>query len=242
MHCMQQLQTFGKELDALKALNTEVVAVSTDDLETTRELKNNPDKIKFSMPMLADDKLEVFKAYRAFDDFEGQPLHGTYLIDAKGMVRFQRISADPFLDTDFIKTEARPASTSSSRPLERLSTRFPSAYNGMIHRREPTPGPVPFGSFLKTHSPKERRCRARLSPSTTPRFPSAVGTRNGHLPGESHPQRLRPLQGSPAGSLLIHEIYRSLQGESTFAGLPCVFIRLTACNLRCVYCDTPPRL
>lgn len=56
---------------------------------------------------------------------------------------------------------------------------------------------------------------------------------------ESHPQRLRPLQGKPAGSLLIHEIYRSLQGESTFAGLPCVFIRLTACNLRCVYCDTP---
>jgi 7-carboxy-7-deazaguanine synthase len=39
--------------------------------------------------------------------------------------------------------------------------------------------------------------------------------------------------------LLIHEIYRSLQGESTFSGLPCVFIRLTACHLRCVYCDTP---
>ncbi len=38
---------------------------------------------------------------------------------------------------------------------------------------------------------------------------------------------------------MIHEIYRSLQGESTFAGLPCVFIRLTACHLRCGYCDTP---
>jgi 7-carboxy-7-deazaguanine synthase len=54
-----------------------------------------------------------------------------------------------------------------------------------------------------------------------------------------HPHRLQPLEGKPAGTLLIHEIYRSLQGESTFAGLPCVFIRLTACNLRCVYCDTP---
>src|SRR3954470_11473920 len=51
--------------------------------------------------------------------------------------------------------------------------------------------------------------------------------------------RLRPLLTKPAGSLVIHEIYRSLQGESTFAGLPCVFVRLTACNLRCVYCDTP---
>ena len=45
--------------------------------------------------------------------------------------------------------------------------------------------------------------------------------------------------GKPAGSLVIHEIYRSLQGESTFAGLPCVFVRLTACQLRCRYCDTP---
>ena len=39
-------------------------------------------------------------------------------------------------------------------------------------------------------------------------------------------------------SLVVNEIYLSLQGESTFAGLPCVFIRLTACNLRCSYCDT----
>ncbi|MGC8643940.1 MAG: radical SAM protein [Isosphaeraceae bacterium] len=51
--------------------------------------------------------------------------------------------------------------------------------------------------------------------------------------------RLRPLQAKPVGTLVIHEIYRSLQGESTFAGLPCAFIRLTACHLRCVYCDTP---
>ncbi len=41
-----------------------------------------------------------------------------------------------------------------------------------------------------------------------------------------------------AETLLINEIYLSLQGESTFAGLPCVFVRLTACNLRCSYCDT----
>jgi 7-carboxy-7-deazaguanine synthase len=40
-------------------------------------------------------------------------------------------------------------------------------------------------------------------------------------------------------TLVIHEIYRSLQGESTFAGLPCAFVRLSACNLRCRWCDTP---
>ena len=41
-----------------------------------------------------------------------------------------------------------------------------------------------------------------------------------------------------ADSLLVHEIYLSIQGESTFAGLPCAFVRLTGCDLRCSYCDT----
>lgn len=39
-------------------------------------------------------------------------------------------------------------------------------------------------------------------------------------------------------TLVVNEIFLSLQGESSFAGLPCVFVRLTACNLRCSYCDT----
>ncbi|HZP46241.1 MAG TPA: radical SAM protein [Candidatus Binataceae bacterium] len=38
--------------------------------------------------------------------------------------------------------------------------------------------------------------------------------------------------------LRVNEIFYSIQGESTWAGLPCVFIRLTGCNLRCVWCDT----
>ncbi|MDX2080357.1 MAG: radical SAM protein [Terrimicrobiaceae bacterium] len=39
-------------------------------------------------------------------------------------------------------------------------------------------------------------------------------------------------------TLKVNEIYQSIQGESTWAGLPCVFLRLTACDLRCTYCDT----
>ena len=62
---------------------------------------------------------------------------------------------------------------------------------------------------------------------------------SGPAPGPAASPRLKPLEGKPAGSLVVHEIYRSLQGESTFAGLPCVFVRLTACHLRCGYCDTP---
>jgi 7-carboxy-7-deazaguanine synthase len=38
--------------------------------------------------------------------------------------------------------------------------------------------------------------------------------------------------------MFITEIFKSIQGESTYAGLPCVFVRLTGCNLRCTWCDT----
>ena len=51
--------------------------------------------------------------------------------------------------------------------------------------------------------------------------------------------RLEVLASKTPGRLLIHEIYRSIQGESTFAGLPCAFVRTTGCGQRCSYCDTP---
>src|SRR3954466_11253445 len=38
--------------------------------------------------------------------------------------------------------------------------------------------------------------------------------------------------------LSIIEIYRSIQGESSFAGMPCTFVRLAGCNLRCTWCDS----
>ncbi len=41
-----------------------------------------------------------------------------------------------------------------------------------------------------------------------------------------------------AGTLRVTEIYESIQGESTWAGVRCIFVRLTGCNLRCTYCDT----
>lgn len=44
--------------------------------------------------------------------------------------------------------------------------------------------------------------------------------------------------GDSGGSLNVSEIFFSIQGESVYAGRPCVFVRLAGCNLRCTYCDT----
>jgi 7-carboxy-7-deazaguanine synthase len=47
------------------------------------------------------------------------------------------------------------------------------------------------------------------------------------------------MENLAARMLTINEIFYSIQGESTFSGRPCVFVRLTACDLRCTWCDTP---
>lgn len=52
-------------------------------------------------------------------------------------------------------------------------------------------------------------------------------------------RRLKLLAEPRPGALFVHEVYRSLQGESTRAGLPCTFVRLSVCDLRCSWCDTP---
>ncbi|GIW88981.1 MAG: hypothetical protein KatS3mg108_3305 [Isosphaeraceae bacterium] len=104
-HCMQQLRLFGDEIDALAALDADLVAVSTDDREASRQLKANGEGVEFPMPLLADPELEVFRQYRCYDDFEQTPLHGTFLIDRHGQVWWRRFSADPFLDVEFVKRE-----------------------------------------------------------------------------------------------------------------------------------------
>ena len=76
------------------------------------------------------------------------------------------------------------------------------------------------------------RSRCRLRILTSREIPLSV------LENASQ-NRLRPLVAKQTGTLVIHEIYRSLQGEGSLMGLPCTFVRLTACHLRCRYCDTP---
>lgn len=51
-------------------------------------------------------------------------------------------------------------------------------------------------------------------------------------------ERMRPIVTRDKSKILVHEIYSSIQGESSHMGRPCVFVRTTGCHLRCSYCDT----
>ena len=56
---------------------------------------------------MADPDLTAFKAYRAFDDFERTPLHGTFFVDGAGLVRWQDISYQPFRDANWLLAECQ---------------------------------------------------------------------------------------------------------------------------------------
>jgi len=62
---------------------------------------------------------------------------------------------------------------------------------------------------------------------------------DGPPPERYNPTMSDPTRGADPRTLKITEIFHSIQGESTHAGRPCVFVRLTACDLRCRWCDTP---
>lgn len=104
-HCLEQLNAFAPAARKFAKSGINLVAISTDSpdgLQKTFAEGNEP----FPFPILSNSTLDVFKAYRAFDDFEEIPLHGTFLIDGKGLVRWLDISYEPFTDVDFLHAEA----------------------------------------------------------------------------------------------------------------------------------------
>ena len=107
-HCIEQLAAFAPMTEDYAKLGISLVAISTDTIDGLKETaKKASANGGFPFPLLSDKSMQVFKAYRAFDDFENQPLHGTFLIDGEGMVRWQDISYQPFTETKFLLEEAQ---------------------------------------------------------------------------------------------------------------------------------------
>lgn len=106
LHCAEQLQAFGPRVADFEKIGVKMIAISTDDQNGL--LKSIEDAGTGSPIRLASDsKHEIFKQFRAFDDFENQPLHGTFLIDGMGKIRWQDISYQPFMDHQFLIDEAK---------------------------------------------------------------------------------------------------------------------------------------
>ena len=106
LHCAEQLQKFAPAAEKYADAGIELIGISTD---SQKDLKQSIDNYKGGMPfpLVSDEKLDVFRAWRAFDDFEQKPLHGTFLIDGAGLVRWQDISHEPFMDPDFLLKESQ---------------------------------------------------------------------------------------------------------------------------------------
>ncbi|MGZ8901369.1 MAG: redoxin domain-containing protein, partial [Limisphaerales bacterium] len=108
MQCIEQLNTFAPRVKEFDSAGISIVAVSTDSVEGLRKtLAKSATANGFPFPIVSDEPLATFKAYRAYDDFENMPLHGAFLIDGNGMVRWQDISFEPFKDVDFVLAESQ---------------------------------------------------------------------------------------------------------------------------------------
>jgi peroxiredoxin len=107
-HCIEQLAVFAPLTKRFTELGISLVGISTDTqpglVKTQQKAVKNGG---FPFPLVADPGLEVFKSYRAHDDFERQPLHGTFLISPTGHILWQDISYQPFVKTDFLLGEAK---------------------------------------------------------------------------------------------------------------------------------------
>ena len=107
LHCADQIKEFGKVHSQFAAAGIDMVAVSSDDESGLKNSIENYGNEPLPMKLLSDAKLEAFHSYRCFDDFENLPLHGTFLIDGQGLVRWQDISYEPFKDTKFLLAESQ---------------------------------------------------------------------------------------------------------------------------------------
>ncbi len=106
LHCVEQLKVFAPMIDDFRAEGIELVGISTESVEQLKRGIEDFDK-KVDVPLLSDEGGHVFKSFHCWDDFEDQPLHGTFLIDPRGRVRWQDIGYEPFTDADFLLQESK---------------------------------------------------------------------------------------------------------------------------------------
>ena len=108
LHCVEQLKALAPQAGAFAAAGIDIVAIGTDTAENAaKSLADLEPEERPSFPLVADPQLAAFKAWRCYDDFEDLPLHGTFLVDAEGKVRWQDISYEPFTKIEWLLGESQ---------------------------------------------------------------------------------------------------------------------------------------
>lgn len=108
LHCVEQLEKFAPRADEFAALGVSLVGISSEtktQLQAALERFRGSDGAAFPIPLVADEDRVAFRAYRAYDDFENEPLHATVLVDGQGWIRWQDLSYEPFTEVDFLLGE-----------------------------------------------------------------------------------------------------------------------------------------
>lgn len=109
LHCTEQLDAFAGASGEFEEAGFRILAVSTDSVADLHRAEEGyaEEGQPFPFELVADPGLEVFRRYHAFDDFENQPIHGTFVVDPAGRILWLDLGADPFADTRFVLDEAR---------------------------------------------------------------------------------------------------------------------------------------
>jgi peroxiredoxin len=108
VHCIEQLNLLAPLAERFRQAGIDIYAISTESME---DLPKTTDQSKtgagFPFPLLADPSLAAFRMYRAYDDFEQQAMHGLFLIDGSGNLRWQNISRRPFSQLEWLLKESQ---------------------------------------------------------------------------------------------------------------------------------------
>ncbi|MCC6669430.1 MAG: redoxin domain-containing protein [Planctomycetes bacterium] len=108
LHCVEQLKALVPRAKDFAAAGIDVVAVGTDPAAVVLDsLATFTPEERFPFPLLVDPELRAFRAWHCHDDFESMPLHGTFLVDGQGKIRWQEIRFEPFVEFDFLLRESR---------------------------------------------------------------------------------------------------------------------------------------
>jgi peroxiredoxin len=107
-HCMTQVNAFAKAAPDYEKAGIALAAVTLEPLSLAGRITEQMSTKKLPpFPIYCDPSQAMFKTFRAYDDFEAEPLHAALLVDAKGRLRWLDISWQPFSDTAFLLKEAQ---------------------------------------------------------------------------------------------------------------------------------------